>query len=492
MGTYESSNHNKQKKDTSHNYNNTPENNSIDDDVLDVKEKEVSDEFNNFDMSPQWESSFEQEEPNFIENLQEVHNKVIEKANQEKNFTIKTGKTFAKIGKFFVIVFTNPVTYIGLALVLITLILMSTLHVYGSNDNNCLDNGSSEKINLIKDASREDNASEFMRFLMSYKFEALGGKSMNKLQAAALAGNAAQESGFNPEAENKSSHAFGLFQWLGIRRERLEAWASEHGKDYRNAQTQMEFFDFELQEWEHQTMNILNDFDKYDTTEEWTKDFYNLFERGGADQYGDRESFSKDFSTLTVNGSTKAGTKCKKESPALDMSDMVKLAISVSWPLGTPESVSNVPSHGIFSCPTARSYATKEYIELREKQFNEGPVGHRGGLDAPWFADCGRFVGSVVIMSGTDPDFPHSSTAVQEPYMQNSPKWKSLGVVSSFDELEPGDIGMKSNPGHIVMYVGEVDGTKHTIAQASQCQYTPRLSEAWSGQLKMRWYRYVG
>lgn len=382
-------------------------------------------------------------------------------------------------------VVANPITWIAALIVIILMAVYAAFISLGPNDNRCAeDTGPAGKLAISKDKDYKENAAEVIRFLTSYKFESLGGKGFTKEQAIGIAGNMMSESAFQTGAENPSSAAYGLVQWLGGRRENLEAFAKSKGKEPTDPNLQVEFIDHELSTSEKATAEAFRDTTRYSTPEEWCREWYKLFERGGEGEYGKREEYATEFSSLSIPGGS--STSCESN---LDMSDMVNLAISVAHPLGTPKSETEVPSAG--SCAGAKDKARKEYVELREKQLAEAPDGHKGGLDDGWFADCGKFVGSVVIMAA-DPDFPQAGTYTQEPYVQSSSKWKEIGTISSFDELQPGDIFFKDNPGHTGMYVGEVDGETHVIAQASLCDYTPRLSPAYSEQLNFRWYRYVG
>lgn len=61
------------------------------------------------------------------------------------------------------------------------------------------------------------------------------------MQAAALAGNIQQESGFNPAAVNAAEEAFGLLQWRLDRRKALESLAAARGVPASDLGTQLDF-----------------------------------------------------------------------------------------------------------------------------------------------------------------------------------------------------------------------------------------------------------
>ena len=71
-------------------------------------------------------------------------------------------------------------------------------------------------------------------------------RGFTKEEAAAITGNIYVESGFNPEAVNLKSGAYGLMQWLGQRKENLEIFAIENEKDKSDVNLQLDFIRYEL------------------------------------------------------------------------------------------------------------------------------------------------------------------------------------------------------------------------------------------------------
>ena len=69
-------------------------------------------------------------------------------------------------------------------------------------------------------------------------------------QAAALAGNAAWESGGRTDIKGDGGKALGLFQWHPDRQANLTRFASQYGLDPKSEQAQLQFADWELKNTE--------------------------------------------------------------------------------------------------------------------------------------------------------------------------------------------------------------------------------------------------
>lgn len=65
-------------------------------------------------------------------------------------------------------------------------------------------------------------------------------------QIAGILGNVMQECRFNELSENKTTGAFGIFQWKADRRSYLEHFASEYGGDSKSIGTQLAYFRYEV------------------------------------------------------------------------------------------------------------------------------------------------------------------------------------------------------------------------------------------------------
>lgn len=93
------------------------------------------------------------------------------------------------------------------------------------------------------------------------------------------------------------------------------------------------------------------------------------------------------------------------------------------------------------------------YIWLRDEVFPGDP----------YYASCDRSVATAVRWSGTDDTMPVGPTDVQYQYLQTSDKWERIDgwdQGKGTDMLEPGDVLVTVNNGHIGMYLGE-DAVEH-------------------------------
>ncbi|WP_280400544.1 phage tail tip lysozyme [Nocardia carnea] len=82
-------------------------------------------------------------------------------------------------------------------------------------------------------------------------------KGFTPAQAAGILGNLQVESGFDTGAYNPGEGAIGLAQWLGGRRENLEAFAASKGKPVTDWRTQIDFMVHELNGSESGAMSKL-------------------------------------------------------------------------------------------------------------------------------------------------------------------------------------------------------------------------------------------
>lgn len=119
-----------------------------------------------------------------------------------------------------------------------------------------------------------------------------------------------------------------------------------------------------------------------------------------------------------------------------------------------------------------------------------------------WYASCDRGVNTVIRLAGVDPGFPWGKTTNQYDYVtgDGKSKWKDLGVWDSNEGLQPGDVILSDNGGHIKMWIGESvagerwPGTTSNMYQASYGDHYPFVSRESAGSSKRTYhvYRYVG
>ena len=77
-------------------------------------------------------------------------------------------------------------------------------------------------------------------------YDGLINRGLNSLAAAAITGNVAGESNFRLNADNPSSHAQGLVQWLGSRKKAFNKFANETGRKVNDLELQLDFIVKEL------------------------------------------------------------------------------------------------------------------------------------------------------------------------------------------------------------------------------------------------------
>lgn len=112
------------------------------------------------------------------------------------------------------------------------------------------------------------------------------------------------------------------------------------------------------------------------------------------------------------------------------------------------------------------SAAKPEFVAAMKK-YNDGPNGQTP------YSDCGRFVATVLHMSGADPKFPNVGTGVQRSYMLAHPEkwdhWESKPPGG----MKPGDV--LNGPGHTYLYVGPwgKDGGGFDAASGSLGDHVP-------------------
>jgi murein DD-endopeptidase MepM/ murein hydrolase activator NlpD len=134
--------------------------------------------------------------------------------------------------------------------------------------------------------------------------------------------------------------------------------------------------------------------------------------------------------------------------------NIATVAKNLAWPQG-PQAHWSVDA----------SAAKPEYVAAMAK-YNDGANG-----ETP-YSDCGRFVATVLHMSGADPKFPNVSTSVQRQYMLDHPEIYDHWENEPPGGYKPGDV--LNGPGHTYLYVGSWgDGGGWNSAAASLGQHVP-------------------
>ena len=134
----------------------------------------------------------------------------------------------------------------------------------------------------------------------------LQGKGLNNKAVAGVMGNIEQESNFDATATNSGSGAYGLFQWLGSRKDELFKFARNNNSVASNVETQLEFFWHELNTTEQKTKTILLD-DSYVSASDYAEAFEKSFERSGGSAVGKRKAYAENFYSQMGESSTSSG-----------------------------------------------------------------------------------------------------------------------------------------------------------------------------------------
>lgn len=127
---------------------------------------------------------------------------------------------------------------------------------------------------------------------------------------AGVMGNIEQESGYDPNSEN-SIGAFGIFQWLGDRREALEIYASQKGQAYNDLMLQLDFFMYEVtiggESSSFDDYGGINGFKQISDPIQACDIFEACFERSGGDAMENRRRYAQDVYDWNGQSSTASG-----------------------------------------------------------------------------------------------------------------------------------------------------------------------------------------
>lgn len=387
----------------------------------------------------------------------------------------------------FVKTLMNPISWIIIAVVIVVVALvitfMSASQVIGRNENadGCYGiGGSSGSSSLQMDDSSDwtGRANSAGQWLMSNSFAFLGGKPMNRNQTAAVLGNFIAESGITfakaelkgPNAngslnkmDNEAADSFtknyapaglGLAQWTWNpgRAGTLLSLAKSMGKQWYEPEVQLTMIKNELDSSYGANLLAAGFNDSSKSVDDLTTIFHNVYEGSADKTMTKRQQAAKDFLAV-FNGSTSGmtGGSCVMAASDVDNSDVVQLAISLSYPTTAESKVG--PGDW-----TGASKAKPEYKKAKAEAEAKTGKDPSGAL----YASCDRFVATVTKLT-MDPSIPWGSTSTQQAYLASSPKWKQYTKKS---EAQPGDIWVTRTNGHIILYIGNYKGVD-SIAHAS-------------------------
>jgi hypothetical protein len=319
------------------------------------------------------------------------------------------------------------------------------------------DGGASASTCCGGDLSGNNNAQKAFNYFATSGF--------TKEQAAGIVGNMIHESGVeparlqgtpsgrvtNPNVAVGSSAGWGIVQWTP---------AGKMIKPSRNAgvddatiaslQYQLDFLRKQLNgETAIPEKNAGDQVKAAKDVESAAVAFGRYYERfAGSDdlsnsRYAERKTAAKQVLSTFGGGVPDAGTGggCGAGS-----GNIAAVAKSLAW-----------PSTGHDSQPYAK--AANDPYKANFFRYNKSA---KSAGDVAW-TDCGRFVATVMHMSGADPDYPDVYTPTQENYLRTSGKYE---VHDDWDvsKLQPGDILI--GPGHTYLFVGPW-ANGHNSASAS-------------------------
>lgn len=399
----------------------------------------------------------------------------------------------AKSGiSLFAATVADPIFWIIVAVILVLVILLitilATVQVIGRTENadgcGVAGDSNSEGVPAKDSGNWLDNATSAANWMMSTKFKFLGDKPMSLNQAAGIIGNWSQESNVNPKIVQVGSglsvdmsnsalagvsgggKAVGLAQWDGARRTALAKFADKQGKHWTDINVQLEYLKTELEGYEGSGLVAGGFNDKSKTAKELVLIFEEKFERAGKPnmegRYKGAEEFLKNFDGNGGYTEDTGGSCLNDAGGDVDASDLVKLAISLSYPTSAESKVSGGDSWG-------KNKAKPEYKDAKKEAMK---VGGKDGM-TDLYASCDRFVATVIKLT-TDKDIPWGSTAEQGKYLKNSSKWKQYTKKS---QAKAGDIWITRSRGHVILYLGDVKG-RDTIAHASYLSRVAALGDA--------------
>ena len=107
------------------------------------------------------------------------------------------------------------------------------------------------------------------RQVAQYMFD----KGLGKAQVCGILGNIKAESQFNTSAENSSSGAYGLIQWLGGRKDGLSGFAASQGKEMSDMSVQLSYLWAELSGEEDHACEMSYASVQWGTWNDWATEF---------------------------------------------------------------------------------------------------------------------------------------------------------------------------------------------------------------------------
>lgn len=299
------------------------------------------------------------------------------------------------------------------------------------------------------------------------------GKGLTPPQVAGIMGNMKRESGFNPQRVQSTptpqgdspdpiaagSRGWGLIQWTpGSKALNAAAQAGIAGPIHELA-TQLELV------WGHLNNKPpittgkfdINFFKTIADVNQAVAYFETHIEGAGVKALEQRNQFAQEFMSQFGSGSstgsvTSSGGGCSGSGAVAG--SIVQTAVNFSWP----------QNQGLAPKP--------EYAAAIAQVNPTAP--YRG-------ADCGSFVGAVMISSGADPEYPKQQTKAQENYVRAHPEKYDIAENVRLEDLMPGDVLIvnrgsgQNSDGHTLIFVGNQPPNNLPAASASGGKRMPNL-----------------
>lgn len=386
---------------------------------------------------------------------------------------------------------TNAGFWIAIAVVIVLVVLttgiLAATQTYGKNENakGCIADsptGSVPGVDASVGGDMQATANSIAGWLTSTSFNFLGGKPMTVEQAFGIIGNWSQESSLNPaivqngaagpQASNAEiaaisggGKAAGLAQWDGGRRTALANFATAQGGIWSDINIQLKYFQHELDGWEGSNLAGGGFNDPGKSVAELVVIFENKFERAGIPAMENRLAAAEQLRAGYNGGYTpQTGGSCLTDEGGANMEAVVNLAIQFSWPTRAQAVVGPGDSFGV-------NNVKPEYKAGKQKVLAEG-LGPADGAPT-LYASCDRFVATVMRLT-IDQNIPWGDTGTQYQYLKSSSLWQEYTDQS---QAQPGDIWITEAPGHVAIYVGDVNGVD-SIAHASYMERVAHLAAA--------------
>jgi len=309
-------------------------------------------------------------------------------------------------------------------------------------------------------------------------FNYLATNGYTKEQAAGIVGNMINESNVEPQRLNGTasgkvttpsqalgiSKAWGVVQWYPGKK--MIQPSRQAGKDdaiIGSLAYQLEFLKMELLGDGPVSEKVAGDAVRAaKTVKDAAFQFGFKFERFTTNPndpgFGQREASAKEVLSTFGPSAPAGASACGAGS-----GNIAAVAKNLAWPHAVRDGVDMFKKH-----------ATTAY---RKALYDYNPSAKTGGEDLVW-NDCGRFVATVMHMSGADPKYPDVNTGVQGDYLRSSGKYDYWHGEPP-GGMKPGDI--LNGGGHTYFWIGPWgdEGKGYNSASASLTHHVPAAGFAY-------------